>query len=336
MIGSAIVWHLNRLGHDQILIADRMDRTEKWRNLAPLRFLDYIDADDLLRGIEASPTRFPDIETVFHLGACSSTTQTDAAYMMRNNFEYTKTLANWAVGTGIRFVYASSAATYGALEDGLREDLPSGSLRPLNLYGYVKHLFDCYAERAGLMDHIVGLKYFNIFGPNEDHKGEMRSVVHKAFQQIRETGKLQLFKSYRPEFADGCQQRDFLYVKDAAAMTVHLARRPDATGLFNVGSGAPHTWLELAGAIFAAMGCEPRIEFIPMPDGLREKYQYRTRAEIGKLRSTGYGAPMTSLHDAVSDYIRGYLVPGYRLGDEGREGFGGILTGTAGGAADIG
>jgi ADP-L-glycero-D-manno-heptose 6-epimerase len=318
MIGSAIVWHLNHLGQDQILIADRMDRTEKWRNLAPLRFLDYLDADDLLRTIQEHPGQLHDIETVFHLGACSSTTETDSAYMMRNNFDYTKALAHWAVERGSRFVYASSAATYGALETGLREDLPSGSLRPLNLYGYVKHLFDQYAESAGLLDRTVGLKYFNIFGPNEDHKGEMRSVVHKAFHQIRETGKLQLFQSHRPEFADGCQQRDFLYLKDAAAMTVYLAERAEANGIFNIGSGTPHTWLELGDAIFAALGRDPQIEFIPMPEVLREKYQYRTCATITKLHAAGYDAPITSLAAAVSDYVRGYLSPGLRLGDEAK------------------
>ncbi|HEY6332193.1 MAG TPA: ADP-glyceromanno-heptose 6-epimerase [Blastocatellia bacterium] len=316
MIGSATVWHLNRLDQDRIVVVDRMDRTEKWRNLSPLRFLDYVDADDLLRRIREKPSQLDDVETVFHLGACSSTTETDAAYMMRNNFEYTRSLAHWAVANGIRFVYASSAATYGSIESSVSEDLPSSSLRPLNLYGYVKHLFDCYAERAGLLDRIVGLKYFNVYGPNEDHKGEMRSVVHKAFQQIRDTGKLKLFKSYRPDFADGCQQRDFIYVKDAVAMTVYLAGKPDAKGIFNIGSGTPHTWLELADAIFGALGQPAQIDFIPMPEELRLKYQYRTCASIEKLRSAGYDAPITPLRDAVADYVRQYLSRDSRLGDE--------------------
>jgi ADP-L-glycero-D-manno-heptose 6-epimerase len=312
LIGSAVVWHLNRLGHDRILIADRMDRTEKWRNLVPLRFLDYLDADALL----AALPDLDDIAAVFHLGACSSTTETDSDFLMRNNFEYTKSLAHWAAARNVRFVYASSAATYGAREDDFREDLPLETLRPLNMYGYSKHLFDLYASRAGLLTRITGLKYFNVFGPNEDHKGDMRSVVHKAFHQIRDTGKLQLFQSHRPEFADGCQQRDFLYVKDAAAMTVFLASRPEAAGLFNLGSGEPHTWLELAHAIFAALGREPAIEFIPMPAHLRGKYQYRTCATIAKLRAAGYDQPLTPLAGAVADYVRNYLVPDRRLGDE--------------------
>jgi ADP-L-glycero-D-manno-heptose 6-epimerase len=316
MIGSAVVWQLNRLGADRILIADRLDRTEKWRNLAPLRFLDYLDADDLLRLLETTPERLNDIGTVYHLGACSSTTETDSAYLMRNNFDYTKSLAHWAVGNGTRFVYASSAATYGAREDDFRENLPLDSLRPLNMYGYSKHLFDQYAERAGLLDRIVGLKYFNVFGPNEDHKGEMRSVVHKAFHQIETTGQLQLFQSHRPDYEHGSQERDFLYVKDAVAMTVYLAGQREAKGLFNLGSGEPHTWLELGAAIFAALDREPQIEFIPMPETLREKYQYRTCATIGKLRAAGYNAPITPLTEAVADYVRRYLSPNLRLGDE--------------------
>jgi ADP-L-glycero-D-manno-heptose 6-epimerase len=257
-----------------------------------------------------------DIAVVYHLGACSSTTETDSAYLMRNNFEYTKSLAHWAAGNGTRFVYASSAATYGAREDDFREDLPLDSLRPLNMYGYSKHIFDQYAERSGLLWKIVGLKYFNVFGPNEDHKGEMRSVVHKAFHQIQTTGRLQLFQSHRPDYADGCQERDFLYLKDAVAMTVHLAEQKEAKGLFNLGSGEPHTWLELGHAIFAALEREPRIEVIPMPEALREKYQYRTCATIQKLRAAGYDAPITPLPNAVADYIRGYLSPNLRLGDE--------------------
>ncbi|MCW5966831.1 MAG: NAD-dependent epimerase/dehydratase family protein, partial [Bryobacterales bacterium] len=210
LIGSAVVWQLNRMGEDRILIADRMDRSEKWRNLVPLHFEDYIDGNDLLDRIQFSPDLLSDVHTVYHLGACSATTETDSDFLMRNNFEFTKILAQWAVATDVRFVYASSAATYGAREDDFREELPLDSLRPLNMYGYSKHLFDQYAAGSGLLNYIVGLKYFNVFGPNEDHKGDMRSVVHKAFHQIRDTGKLELFQSHRPDFEHGCQQRDFL------------------------------------------------------------------------------------------------------------------------------
>jgi ADP-L-glycero-D-manno-heptose 6-epimerase len=316
LIGSAVVWQLNRMGYDRILIADRMDRSEKWRNLVPLRFEDYIDGNDLLDRIQFSPDLLSDVQTVYHLGACSATTETDSDFLMRNNFEFTKVLAQWAVATDVRFVYASSAATYGAREDDFREDLPLDSLRPLNMYGYSKHLFDQYAEGCGLLNYIVGLKYFNVFGPNEDHKGDMRSVVHKAFHQIRDTGKLELFQSHRPDFQDGCQQRDFLYVKDAVRMTVHLAQQREANGLFNLGSGVAHTWLELGNAIFAALDMEPNIHFIPMPEHLRPKYQYRTCATIDKLRATGYSQPLTPLAHAVRDYVVNYLSPNLRLGDE--------------------
>ncbi len=316
LIGSAIVWQLNRMGYDRVLIADRMDSSEKWRNLVPLQFEDYIDGNDLLDRIQFSPDLLSDIDTVYHLGACSATTETNSDFLMRNNFEFTKILAQWSVATDVRFVYASSAATYGAREDDFREDLPLGSLRPLNMYGYSKHLFDQYAAGSGLLNYIVGLKYFNVFGPNEDHKGDMRSVVHKAFHQIRETGKLELFQSHRPDFEHGCQQRDFLYVKDAVKMTVHLAQKREANGLFNLGSGVPHTWLELGTAIFAALDLEPNIHFIPMPEHLRGKYQYRTCATISKLRATGYDEALTPLADAVRDYVVNYLVPNARLGDE--------------------
>lgn len=319
LIGSAVVWRLNRMGIDDILLADRMDHSEKWRNLVPLRFADYIDGGDLLRLVQTDPAKLADIGAIYHLGACSATTETDSDYLMRNNFEYTKHLALWAVSTGKRFVYASSAATYGAREDDFREDLPLGSLRPLNMYGYSKHLFDQYAERRGLLRHIVGLKYFNVFGPNEDHKGDMRSVVHKAFHQIRETGKLELFQSHRPDFEHGCQQRDFLYVKDAVNMTVFLAGQPEANGLFNLGSGVAHTWLDLGTAIFAALGMKPDISFIPMPLHLRGKYQYRTCATIDKLRAAGYAEALTPLAEAVKDYVQNYLVPNARLGDEALE-----------------
>src|SRR5262245_42423607 len=223
-IGSALVWALNRKGHDRILIVDRLGRSEKWRNLAPLTFHDYFEADRLESAIDRGV--LDEVRTVLHLGACSSTTESDASYLATNNFGLTKTLADWACRRDIRFVYASSAATYGALEGDLSEDVELTTLRPLNMYGYSKHLFDLYASRRGYFDRIVGLKYFNVFGPNEDHKGDMRSMVHKAFHQIRETGRVWLFRSERPEFKDGEQRRDFVYVKDAVAMTLHAAEHP--------------------------------------------------------------------------------------------------------------
>lgn len=307
LIGSAILWALNRRGFDDVLVVDRLDRSEKWKHLVPLRFADYVDADEFERHI-GRPDAFGNVATVFHLGACSSTTEGDAGYLLRNNYEYTKNLAHWAAGRGARFLYASSAATYGGLEAQLSDEADLHSLRPLNGYAYSKHLFDLYAQRTGLEREICGVKYFNIFGPNEDHKGEMRSIVVKAYEQIRESGGVRLFKSYRPEYRDGEQQRDFLYVKDAAEMTLHLAES-EATGLFNVGSGTPHTWLELVRPIFVALEMPERIEFIEMPEQLRGKYQYHTCARMERLRDTGYDRPATPLSDAVTDYVINYLVP---------------------------
>lgn len=307
LIGSAVVWCLNRRGLDDILIVDRLDASEKWKHLVPLRFADYIEADEFAR-CTATGRNLGDVRTVFHLGACSSTTEHDADFLLRNNYEYTKCLALWAIEQEARFVYASSAATYGALEAELSDQTDLHSLRPLNAYAYSKHLFDLYALRTGLDRTTCGLKYFNIFGPNEDHKGEMRSVVQKAYEQIRERGSVRLFKSYRPEYSDGEQQRDFLYVKDAVEMTVHLAES-SATGLFNVGSGTPHTWLELVKPIFLALELPQRIEFIEMPEQLRGKYQYHTCARMARLYATGYEVPVTPLADAVTDYVTNYLVP---------------------------
>jgi ADP-L-glycero-D-manno-heptose 6-epimerase len=315
-IGSALVWELNRRGCERIVIADFLETSEKWRNLGPLSFEDYLEADDLLPRLNSkSLGRF---DAVLHMGACSSTTERNAAYLVRNNYQFTKDLAACALSSDARFVYASSAATYGDGAAGMSDDASLAylhRLRPLNMYGYSKQMFDLYAARRGILDKIVGVKFFNIFGPNEDHKGDMRSLVNKAYDQITETGEIRLFRSYRPDFADGEQQRDFLYVKDAVAMTLQLATNESANGLFNVGSGVANTWLHLANAVFAALGKPTNVRFIDMPDELRSKYQYFTQADIGRLRTAGYVAAVMSLDDAVSDYVRNYLVPSRHLGD---------------------
>jgi len=317
LIGSALIWALNRRGMENILAVDHLDSSEKWRHLTPLRFGDYLQADEFARRIKTAGAPFGNVSTVFHLGACSSTTERDGAYLIANNFEYTKDLCAWTVGRHARFVYASSAATYGDGERGMDDKGDALSkLRPLNMYGYSKHLFDLHAQRAGLLKSIIGLKYFNVYGPNEDHKGDMRSVVAKAFEQILATGTLSLFKSHRPDFEHGMQRRDFLYVKDAVEATLHLAERPLAGGLYNIGSGEARTWVDLANAVFSALGRDPRIEFVDMPEHLRGKYQYHTCADVTKLRSTQFTKPFTPLEEAVRDYVINYLVPGQYLGDE--------------------
>lgn len=310
-IGSAVVWRLNELGYDDILIVDRMDETDKWKNLAPLKFTDYVDADDFADELDLHE----DTEFVFHLGACSSTTETNADYMFRNNFEYTKLLALWAVENDARFIYASSAATYGDGSAGMADGYDDlDKLRPLNVYGYSKHLFDQWAARNGLFESIVGLKYFNVFGPNEDHKGDMRSLVNKAFDQIKTTGKLQLFKSANSDYADGEFGRDFVYVKDAVDMTLHFMEGKTG-GLFNVGSGRMNTWNALADAIFKALDLPKNVEFIDMPEHLRDRYQYHTQADLSRIRDARYTADTTPLDSAVADYVRNYLMKDNHLGD---------------------
>ena len=257
----------------------------------------------------SSQRRFSDrIKVIFHLGACSSTTEEDISYLIRNNFEYSKSLAGYCRENDIRFIYASSAATYGDGSAGYSDE--SGavpSLRPLNGYAFSKQLFDLWALKNGLFDSIVGLKYFNVFGPNEYHKGDMRSMVCKGYQQIKETDKIRLFMSYRHGYRDGGQQRDFVYVKDAVDMTIFCYDNPSLRGLYNIGSGAPHTWNTLAAAIFGAMEKKPQIQYISMPDELKNKYQYYTRADLSRLRAAGYKKPITPLRDAVRDYVQNYL-----------------------------
>lgn len=314
-IGSALVHSLNESGIEDILVADFLGEDEKWRNLVPLRYSDYIEADVLLDRVIKDSHFFKDISHIYHLGACSATTEKDASYLIRNNFEFSKTLAKAALSAGTRFIYASSAATYGdgllGMDDTL-EDLHS--LRPLNMYGYSKHMFDCWAKKNRILDSIVGLKYFNVFGPNEAHKADMRSLVAKAYEQIKLTGEIGLFKSHHPDYQDGEQMRDFLYVKDAVAMTLHLGQESKAGGLFNLGSGEANTWMTLATAIFEAMGEAPRIKFIDMPEQLKEKYQYHTCADISKLRATGYDKNPQPLRDSVKDYVQNYLMQDKRLG----------------------
>ena len=309
-IASVLVWELNRRGCTDIVVADYQPPQKKQGNLAGLQFTDYVDPSDL-PGWLASGS-LGKLDFIFHLGACSSTTETNEKYLRANNYEYSRKLAEWALQQGVRFVYASSAATYGDGSAGM-DDMDMSRLerlRPLNLYGQSKQWMDLHAWKHGWLDKIIGLKYFNVFGPNENHKGDMRSVVCKSYAQALDSGVIHLFKSYRPEFGDGEQRRDFLYVKDAVAMTLHLAANPAANGIFNIGSGKMHTWNQLARAVFAALGREARIEYVEMPETIRDKYQYSTQADIRKLLSTGYAQPITSLENAVQDYVVNYLVPG--------------------------
>lgn len=306
-IGSAIIAALNKRQITDILVVDQLGSDQKWKNLRNLSFSDYIEKDDFLDMV-IDEQLDENIDAVFHLGACSDTTETDASYLIKNNYEYTKILAQWAAEADIRFIYASSAATYGDGSMGFADNENKiDKHRPLNMYGYSKQLFDLWVRGAGLLDQIVGLKYFNVFGPNEYHKANMRSFILKAFEQINANGKVNLFKSYNPDYRDGEQVRDFIYIKDAVEMTLFFLDNPDISGLFNIGTGTPRTWNDLVKAVFAAMGKKPRIEYIEMPDSIKNQYQYYTCADISKLRKAGYDKQPTSLEEAIKDYVQNYL-----------------------------
>ncbi len=306
-IGSAVIWGLNRIGVDDTLVVDHLGTSEVWKNLRGLKFSDYLEKDAFRERVRTKHFA-KDTKAIIHMGACSSTTETDSSYLIDNNFQYTKELARFAAEHGIRFIYASSAATYGDGALGYDDNESAlDSLRPLNAYGYSKHLFDVWARRKGLFSEIVGLKFSNVFGPNEYHKAEMRSVPVKAFEQIRDTGAVRLFKSYKPEYADGEQKRDFLYVKDAVDIILYLLENTTVSGLFNAGSGTERSWNDLAASVFSALNREPDIEYIDMPTGLRDHYQYFTKLDMTKFRGTGYDKPCQSLEHAVADFVQNYL-----------------------------
>lgn len=307
-IGSAVVWGLNERGIDDIIVVDELGCDEKWRNLSPLKISDYLDKDDFRIMLNSNSADFSNIEAIIHMGACSSTTETDASFLADNNFNYSKDIAKFATKNSVRMIYASSAATYGDGALGYNDDEDSlDVLCPLNMYGYSKQMFDQWVRKNGLFRNLTGLKFTNVFGPNEWHKGDMRSLVCKAYEQIRETGKLKLFKSHIPEYSDGEQMRDFLYIKDAVKMIMFFVDNKIG-GLFNIGSGKAETWNTLANAIFAGMEQEPNIEYIDMPMHLRDKYQYYTQAEMAKLQNAGYNIPVSPLRDAVIDYVKNHLI----------------------------
>jgi ADP-L-glycero-D-manno-heptose 6-epimerase len=305
-IGRNVVSTLNGRGMDDIYIVDRLDMTEKWKNLVGLTFEDFLDKDDFMSAI-IDDVMEP-VEAVIHLGACSSTTETDADYLIENNYRYTRELCEWCLFHDVRFITASSAATYGDGKLGYSDDdNMTSKYKPLNMYGFSKHMFDMWALKHDLYKKMVGLKYFNVYGPYEDHKDDMRSVVHKAYGQIKETGEVKLFKSRRPDYEDGKQVRDFIYVKDAVDMTLHFLDDRETNGLYNIGTGITRTWIDLVTAVFSAMDLEPNIKLIDMPEHLREKYQYHTQADMSKLKKTGYNPPQTTLEDGIKDYVQNYL-----------------------------
>ncbi|HEY1068772.1 MAG TPA: ADP-glyceromanno-heptose 6-epimerase [Pirellulales bacterium] len=306
-IGSVMLWKLNTLGIDDVLVVDLPSSPASARCLDRLVYRDYLSADRFLDLVERRglPKR---VQGVFHMGACSSTLETSAAYLHRVNYGYTRTLAQWALNENIRFVYASSAATYGDGALGYSdEEAQSLDLKPLNLYGWSKQWFDDWAIRAGAAARMVGVKFFNVFGPHENHKGVMASLVYKAYHEIVKTGSLKLFMSHRPDYEHGEQKRDFVYVKDCVDVLWRLYQRRDVNGLLNLGTGTARTWNDLARSIFAAMGRPFNVEYVPMPETLRGQYQYFTQADVSKLQRLGLAGEFRSLEESVRDYVVNHL-----------------------------
>ena len=306
-IGSALLWQLNQAGYRDILIVDDLQAPGLWKNLRPLRYSNYMHKEAFLEAVKKDAFDQP-IEAVFHMGACSSTTEMDMDYLWRNNVAYSQSLCLWALKKKARFIYASSAATYGDGEQGFEDSIDDlETLQPLNPYGYSKHVFDLWLKSEGLFDQVVGLKFFNVFGPNEWHKDSMRSMVCKGFDEIQKTAKLRLFKSYRDGFGDGEQVRDFIYVKDCVAAMLWLYQNQDVCGLFNMGSGQTKSWNDLADAVFNALELPLAIDYIEMPETLRSQYQYYTKADMGQWQVR---CPLvfTPFREAVSDYVKAHLI----------------------------
>lgn len=308
-IGSALLWRLNQADITDILVVDNLGCSEKWKNLVNRRFSSYMHRSAFLEALRHNDLPGT-VEAIVHLGACSSTTERDADFLMANNTAYSKEVCRFALEKGARFINASSAATYGDGTQGFTDGREHvRHLKPLNMYGYSKHLMDVWLLDNGLADSVASLKFFNVYGPNEYHKQDMRSVVCKAFHEISTTGRLRLFKSDHSDYRDGEQKRDFVYVKDVVELIFRLLQHPKVNGILNVGTGHARSWNDLAHAVFAAMDRQPVIEYIAMPEQLRGKYQNFTQADMGWLQRQGrqLAFPFHSLEQGVEDYIRHYL-----------------------------
>lgn len=310
MIGSMIAWHLNQLGRDDIVIADRMHHADQWQNLVHRRYAHYLDKDELLNWLKGAKH----VDAVIHMGAISATTERDFNRLVQDNIQYSQALWSWCAERDVPFLYASSAATYGSGEHGYDDDeAQTDTLRPLNGYGYSKQFFDQWALRQARENlptppQWCGFKFFNVYGPNEYHKERMASVAFHSFNQFREHGTVKLFKSHLPEYRDGMQLRDFVYVKDAAAVVAHFLANPQHSGIYNIGTGQARAFRDLATAVMTSMGHDPHITYIDMPEDLHGKYQYFTEARMAKLHAAGYTQPFHTLEEGVADYVRNYLM----------------------------
>lgn len=307
-IGSAFVATLNSNGIKDILVVDELDSVAREKNLANKLFSQYIGKREFLESAKADALP-RGIDAIIHLGACSSTTEKNIKYLRENNFEYSRWLAEYCIAHGIRYIYASSAATYGDGSSGYDDDVTRlEHLKPLNAYGQSKHDMDLWARGSGALEKIVGLKFFNVYGPNEYYKGAMASVAWKAFNTISASGSFSLFKSHRSDYEDGEQKRDFVYVKDCCAIMWWLLQNRSVNGLYNVGSGTARSWNDLLKSVFSAMGKPVRISYIDMPEDLRAQYQYFTEAPMTKLQRAGFNQRLHSLEEGVSDYVVNHLL----------------------------
>lgn len=308
-IGSALIKELNKIGRSDIIIVDRLRDSTKWLNLRSLKYENYIYADDFF-DIADDEDLYNQIDFIFHIGACSSTTMMDMDYLMVNNVEYSKELFKVASERDIPFIYASSAATYGGGENGYSDDHEKiKDLLPLNPYGYSKQVFDEWVlKQKDYPKFWYGLKFFNVFGPNEYHKEEMRSLVHKAYGQIKKDSKVKLFKSHREDFEDGKQLRDFIYVKDVVAAMLRMMNGSiETSGIYNLGTGKARSFLDLITAVFNAQQIPVNIEFIDMPLEIRDQYQYYTQADMTKFQKNFSDFNFTELEESVQDYVMNYL-----------------------------
>ncbi len=308
-IGSVLVSKLNRLGKIDLLLVDQKAKgSPKWENLRKKKFEIYLESDEFLARLKKKEFDGK-ISAIFHLGACSDTTEMDRDFLRRNNSGYSERLAEWCIAQDVYLQYASSAATYGAGELGFSDDDKlTPRLQPLNPYGQSKLDFDIWTLNHRYENKITGFRYFNVYGPNEYHKGPMRSMVQKGFEQVMKDGSLKLFKSYKAEYPDGGQKRDFIYVKDAVDAMLWFYQNPKTKGIYNLGSGKAQSWNELADAIFTACGKTKKIEYVEMPENLKGQYQYFTEADLTKLKGAGCTTKFRPLEKAVADYIQNYLL----------------------------
>lgn len=310
-IGSCVVKMLNDYGLTDIIIVDNISSTEKWKNISNKKYIEYINRDNFLNRLNEFKG---EVSHIIHMGACSSTTEKNFDYLYINNFEYSKRLWNFCVEEQISFIYASSAATYGDGANGFDDEDDIKKLMPLNAYGYSKQLFDLWVEKQNRFpSQYVGFKFFNVYGPNEYFKGSMASVIFHAYGEICKTREKGLFKSYKANYADGEQKRDFIYVKDICNVIKYMMENESISGLFNLGTGKARSFNELAKFTFEAMGIPINIKYIEMPEELKNKYQYYTKADMNKLRKIGYTAPFYSLEEGIKDYVQNYLMEEYRI-----------------------